>query len=119
MCVKFEYMNNTVREYNEREPLKEQVNGLKSIQVNYRNTKDTEEVSTLISQMIELLKLKVLSPFDVKFDCNDAISGARLASQLKKIEKSNKKAYVVKETIEMNTNLVKELDKIAKTMKDK
>jgi hypothetical protein len=117
MCVKFEYLNNEIKDFNLDSPIVDQVQNLKAINIEYRATTDKKEVQSLIEKMTELLSLNVVSPFDLNFNCNNILSGARLASQLRKIEKSNKKAYIVTKTVDMNAKLISGLDTILKRIK--
>jgi hypothetical protein len=117
MCVKFEYLNDEIKDFNLDSPIVDQVKNLKAINIEYRDTTDKQEVQSLIEKMTEFLTFNVMNPFDLNFNCNNVLSGARLATQLKKMEKSNKKAFIVSKTVDMNANLVKGLDTILKSIK--
>ena len=117
MCVKFEYYSSKPQEFNLKTPLKDQIYNLKSININYKKAADKKEIEILIEQLLTALKLDILTPFDLNFNCNNLLSGAKLARELKRIEKNNKRAYAVSQTIAMHLKLVKSLDTIIKQIK--
>lgn len=119
MCVKFEYEDKHVVDFDQEKDLKSQIAGLKTISVNYRSNQDKKEVSQLISQLKSILSISVLNPFSIKYNCNDILSGAKLARELRKIEKENTKAFVVSKTITMHSDFVKGLDDILEDLNKK
>ena len=95
MCIKIKSCQGTI-EYDVQEPLEHQLSNDCQVIIDYKASKDDDEIGTFVKEMSRLSKSGFSKYIDIKFSHNNQIIGAKAKKQVDKLTKDLKLNEAIK-----------------------